>query len=114
MSSFAPLAGLNDAASHRRLAVAANAALRGESHNTGRFVAPAGSLSFLLRDERIGTEKVVTLSPLNKAAAILNWWMDENSIKKGCVRVRFTDAAETDALFAYVVTGTKRLTATED
>jgi hypothetical protein len=109
MSSFAP-PDFPDERTHRHLvAEAANAALRGETHNTGVFTLPAGATEFTLHDPRIGVEKVLLLSPLDAGAATLAWWIEESATAKGVATIKFATAAAANCRFNYAIVGTKRL-----
>lgn len=108
--SFAPLDSPNESAHRRQLARAANAALRGESHNTGTFTLPAGATDYVIRDPRINVERVIMLSPLDAEAANLRPWLDKASVVRGEATVRFTAAPAVDCAFDYVLIGTQPYT----
>jgi len=92
-----------DEKQHRRLiAEAANAALRGETHNTGRFTAPPGS-NYVLRSPRLGVGRVLLLSPRNAPAAAAKWYVSEE--EKGSVTINFTPPLTEAADFAFAVVG---------
>jgi hypothetical protein len=100
---FAPQA-LPDEAAHRSLiARAANAALRGETHNAGRFTLPAGQSSLSVRDARFGAGRLALLVPLNQAASALPWWQE--AMSRGQAVFSFGAAPATDAEFGYAVLG---------
>lgn len=105
--SFAPLDSPNENAHRRQLARAANAALRGETHNTGTFTLPAGATEYVIRDPRLGVERAVLFSPLDAAAANLRPWLDKASMAGGEATVRFTTAPANDCSFEYVIIGTQ-------
>lgn len=97
--SFAPLAN----GTPSQLAAAANAALRAETHNTGRFDLPAGAAAITLHDPRFGAGRLVSLVPLNAVAAVTPWYM--KAIRKGEADIVFTSAASGSAEFSYFITG---------
>lgn len=93
---------------------AAEGALRGETHNTGYFVLPASATEITLLHQRIGAEKSVFLSPLSEEAALLRWWVDESTIQKGSVVVRFVEAPQEPAPFNFAVVGIQRTGVTDN
>lgn len=106
MSGFAPL-NLNDAASHRTLiAQAANAALRGETYNTGTVTADAATVTVI--NPRIGPGKQIVMTPANAEAAGLAWYVAET--RKGEADIVFPVAPSGEAKFTYSVVGTGRTT----
>lgn len=109
MSVFAPLTA-HDAERHRQqIAVAANAALRGEISPVGKVSVSAGAASFTIVNEHMGAGKVVFLSPLDAAAAALRWWVDEAATIKGRATIRLVSAPSGACSFNYVILGGKRL-----
>lgn len=86
----------------------AEAALRGESHNTGLLKVAAGASSAELRDPRMGGEKVISLTPLDPVAANLRFYVDRTGMAKGKALVRFTSPPEQNCSFDYVITGIQR------
>lgn len=98
MSRLAP----SRAATPEQLAAAANAALRGETLNTGRLSVTAGATSTLLLDARCGKGRVLVLIPASAAAAALKWWvqaMDNGSATIG------HDAPGANVDFTYAIQG---------
>jgi hypothetical protein len=94
---------MRDEKQHRRMiAEAANAALRGESHNTGRFTAPPGG-SFVLENPRLGVGRVLLLTPRNDAAAMARWYAGEE--KSGAVTIIFNPPLLEAAEFSFAVAG---------
>ena len=99
---FCPV-DIMDEKQHRRLiAEAANAALRGETHNTGRFTAPPG-VSFVLKSPRLGVGRLLLLMPRNASAAAARWFIDE--VEKGSATINFTPPLTEAADFAFAVVG---------
>ena len=109
--SFAPLDSPNENAHRRQLARAANAALRGETQNTGTFTLPAGATEYVILDPRLGVERTVLFAPLDPTAANLRPWLDKASMVRGEATVRFTAAPVSDCAFDYVIIGTQPFTA---
>jgi len=100
--AFAPT-DLPDDKQHRRLiAEAANAALRGETHNTGYFIAPPGE-GFVLEHPRLGVGRVLLLSPRNEAAAMAHWYVTDKMA--GTAVINFTPPLTEEAAFAFAVVG---------
>lgn len=97
--SFAPLSS----ATPQQLAAAANAALRAETHNTGRFEVAAAASGLTLKDPRFGAGRLVVLIPLNTAAANAPWYM--SSMRKGEADIVFTVVPSSAAEFAYIIAG---------
>jgi hypothetical protein len=97
------LTEMQDEKQHRRqIAEAANAALRGESHNTGRFTAPPGE-KFSLENPRLGVGRVLLLTPRNGAAASARWYVDEE--KSGAMTIVFNPPLTETAEFSFAVVG---------
>ena len=69
--TFAPTDNPNEKAHRRMLASAANAALRGETHNTGSFRVAAGAGEYVLEDPRLNVDRVIALTAQDRAAADL-------------------------------------------
>lgn len=94
---FAPLAR----ATAEQLSTAANAALRGETFNTGRLEEP-GEQEYTLIDPRLGIGKVLLLVPLNYDAAQLHWYITE--VRNGEADIVF-NSTPAGSLFNYVIIG---------
>lgn len=106
MSAFAPL-NLGNEASHRTLiAQAANAALRGETYNTGTLTVSSAMVT--LKNLRIGPGKQIVMTPANAEAAGLAWYVAET--RKGEADIVFPVAPSGEAKFTYSVVGTGRAT----
>lgn len=100
--SFAPMVLANEAAHRQLIAEAANAALRGESHNTGRFTAPAGA-AFVLEHPRIGVGKEIVLTARNAAAATVGWYLSDEGTGK--VTINFIPPLAEPGVFGFAVIG---------
>ena len=101
--AFAPLDMPGESQHRRLIAEAANAALRGETHNTGNFTAPAGADNFILEGPRLGIGKVLQLTPRNAAAAVSGWFVSE--VQNGTAIIVFNAPLAADAAFDFVVAG---------
>ena len=101
--AFAPLDMPGERQHRRLIAEAANAALRGESHNAGRFTAPAGESDFVLEAPRLGIGKVLLLTPRNAQAAVSGWYVSE--VRNGSATIVFNAPLAADAAFDFVVVG---------
>ena len=99
---FCPVDIMDEKQHRRMIAEAANAALRGETHNTGIFTAPPGA-NYVLRSPRIGVGRVVLLTPRNAAAAEARWFVGEE--QKGSAVINFTPPLTEAADFAFAVVG---------
>lgn len=106
--SFAPPDSPEERVHRRQLAGAANAALRGETHNTGTVKVAAGAAFVVLKDPRLSVEKVVTLTALDAVAAGLGPWLDRAAGKKGEAVIRFTATPAQECAFDYTITGIQR------
>ena len=94
---------MSDEKQHRRLiAEAANAALRGETHNTGYFIAPPGE-RYILQHPRLGVGRVLVLSPRNDAAALAHWFVTDEM--NGTAIIIFTPPLTETAAFSFAVVG---------
>lgn len=86
------------------LAAAVNAALRGDTFNTGRLVCPAGSVSATVRDARCRAGRFALLIPLDARAAALRWHLA--SMTRGSMTFSFSAAPSADAVFGWAIVGT--------
>jgi hypothetical protein len=87
------------------LSVQVNAALRGESYNTGHITLASGAQVFTLNDPRVRAGRTVLLCALDAAAAAcLPLWVEY--VQNEQANLHFTSAATGAANFAYVVCGT--------
>lgn len=59
------------------LAVGVNAALRGDTANTGRVTCTAGETSVTVKDSRCRAGRLAFLIPLDAAAASAVWWLSD-------------------------------------
>lgn len=57
------------------LAVAVNAALRGETTNTGVLEVAAGQTEVTVQDARCRAGRLALLIPMDAAAAAVDWWL---------------------------------------
>jgi hypothetical protein len=101
--NFCPTEVMDEKQHRRLIAEAANAALRGETHNTGQFTAPPGAASYTLQHSRLGVGKVLLLVPTNAAAAISLWHVSK--ILKGTAVINFSNPPTSDAAFDFVIIG---------
>ena len=101
--SFAPMTNPNGDLHRRQLAVAANAALRAETANTGAFTVPSGSEEYTLRDARLGVGKVLLLCPTNAEAAKARWYVP--AMLNGTATIAFYEHPSGDAAFSFAVVG---------
>lgn len=85
------------------LALAANAALRGESDNTGTASLPAGSDSFTVIDPRCRAGRLAFLIPMNGDAAGLAWHLE--TMTRYSMTFGFDSAPAAEAKFGYVIIG---------
>ena len=72
MANFVPQVPASSPAQLLALAVGVNAALRGDTANTGRVDCAAGKTSVTVYDKR----RLAMLIPLDAAAASAVWWLD--------------------------------------
>jgi hypothetical protein len=86
------------------LPVQVDAAIRGETENTGKFTLAAGEQDFTLLDPRVRAGRTVLLSALDAgAAACFPYWVEY--VQNQMVNIHFTSAAASTANFAYVICG---------
>ena len=109
--TFAPADSPEERRHRVQLAAAVNAALRGETHNTGTMTVPAGATEYLLKDPRLGVEKMLSLTPLDAEAAQAGVWVDRSGLTRGSARLRFTRPPAAECGFDYSITGIQRLKA---
>lgn len=100
--TFAPPDSPDSRLHRRQLATAANAALRGETHNAGRFTAEPGD-SYILRSAHIGVGREIMLIPRNEAAASARWYIANQ--ENGRAFISFSPALTEPAEFGFVVAG---------
>ena len=77
MANVVPQVPASTPAQMLALAVGVNAALRGDTANTGRAVCAAGETSLTIRDGRCRAGRLALLVPLDEAAARAVWWLSE-------------------------------------
>lgn len=103
MANFVPQTADNSPEQCRRLAVAANAALRGDTANVGYASCAAGATSITVKDRRCRAGRLALLIPLNAAAASVNWWLDV--MTRDSMTFRFDKAPGQPASFGYALIG---------
>lgn len=72
------------------LAVGVNAALRGDTANTGRVDVPAGVTSITVQDSRCRAGRLALLIPLDAAASAAAWHLE--SMERGSMTFGFASA----------------------
>lgn len=94
-----------DASPQRGLALAAavNAALRGDTFNTGRVICKAGSDAVTVQDARCRAGRLALLIPLDAQAAALNWHLA--AMTRGSMTFCFSAAPPADAAFGWAIIG---------
>jgi len=85
------------------LAAAVNAALRGDTFNTGRLVCRAGSAAVTVKDARCRAGRLALLIPLDARAAALDWHLA--SMTRGSMTFAFSSAPSADAAFGWAIIG---------
>jgi hypothetical protein len=103
MANFVPQTADNSKEQCRRLAVAVNAALRGDTANIGRLVCAAGQASVTVKDKRCRAGRLAILIPMNSVAAGLVWWVD--SMTRDEMTFKFTTAPSGQAVFGWALIG---------
>lgn len=77
MANFVPQVPASTPAQMIALAVGVNAALRGDTANTGRVTCAAGATSVTVTDRRCRAGRLAFLIPLDAAAASAVWWLSD-------------------------------------
>ena len=90
MANFVPQVPASTPAQMIALAVGVNAALRGDTANTGRAACAAGETSLTIKDARCRAGRLALLIPLDQAAARSVWWLE--SMTRGSMTFRFASA----------------------
>ena len=103
MPHFAPIVSTPTPGQMLDLALAANAALRGETANTGTFTLAAGDTSVSIIDPRCRAGRLAILVPLNAAAAGLAWYLE--TMTQDVMSFAFASAPSAEAKFGYVIVG---------
>jgi hypothetical protein len=103
MSSFAPLDSLDERTHRQQLAKGVNAALRGDSHNTGQITVPAGTEDYVINDPRIGVGRILVFTPANAEAAQLQIYLTE--VLNGSAAISFINMPSDEAVFYYAIIG---------
>lgn len=85
------------------LAVAANAALRGETANTGTATLAAGESTLTITDPRCRYGRLAWLIPMNAAASGLSWYL--SAMTQGGMSFAFASAPAAEAQFGWVIVG---------
>ena len=73
--NFVPQTADNSPQRCLSMAVAINAALRGDLANIGRLVCPSGAVRVTVKDKRCRAGRLAVLIPLNAQAAAPPWLM---------------------------------------
>lgn len=103
MANFVPQIADNSPERCRALAVAVNAALRGDTANIGRVACAAGVSSVTVKDKRCRAGRLAILIPMNSVAAGLTWWMD--NMTRDEMTFKFSSAPSGLALFGWALIG---------
>ncbi|MBO4311551.1 MAG: hypothetical protein J5828_00955 [Desulfovibrionaceae bacterium] len=103
MPPFAPHSTSPTPGQMLSLALAANAALRGETANTGTASLAAGSDGLTILDQRCRAGRLALLIPLNEDAAGLAWHLE--TMTQGSMTFAFASAPSAEAKFGYVIVG---------
>ena len=103
MANFVPQTPDNSPKRCLDLAVAANAALRGDTANIGRLACAAGANSVTVRDKRCRAGRLALLIPLNSVAAGLEWWLAD--MTRDQMTFDFYPAPSAEAVFGWALIG---------
>lgn len=103
MANFVPQTADNSPQRCFALAVAANAALRGDTANIGHLTCAAGESAVTVRDKRCRAGRLALLIPLDSVAAGLDWWLAE--MTRDSMTFNFSAAPASDATFGWALIG---------
>jgi hypothetical protein len=103
MANFVPQTADNSPQRCMSLAVAVNAALRGDTANIGRLSCAAGASSVTVRDKRCRAGRLALLIPLNSVAAGLEWWLSD--MTRDAMTFDFYPAPSAEAVFGWALIG---------
>ena len=103
MANFVPQTADNSPRQVLALAVAVNAALRGDTANIGRLLCPAGVDRVTVQDKRCRAGRLALLIPQNEAAAGLDWWL--SSMTRDSMTFGFAPAPGAEAVFGWALVG---------
>jgi hypothetical protein len=103
MANFIPQTADNSPQRCMSLAVAVNAALRGDTANIGRLSCAAGASSVTVKDKRCRAGRLAILIPLDSVAAGLDWWLD--SMTRDEMTFKFSSAPTKAAVFGWALIG---------
>lgn len=103
MANFVPQTPDNSPKRCLDLAVAVNAALRGDTANTGRLTCAAGQNSVTVEDKRCRAGRLALLIPLDSVAAGLEWWLAD--MTRDSMTFGFYPAPSAEALFGWALIG---------
>ena len=101
--NFVPQTADNSPQRCLSMAVAINAALRGDLANIGRLVCPAGAVRVTVKDKRCRAGRLAVLIPLNAQAAALDWWLAE--MTRNSMSFGFSAAPQGEARFGWALIG---------
>lgn len=103
MANFVPQRADSSPRHVLALAVAVNAALRGDTANIGRLVCPAGESRVTVRDRRCRAGRLALLIPQNAEAAGLHWWL--SAMTRDSMTFGFSPAPGAEAVFGWALVG---------
>lgn len=101
--NFLPQTADNSPQRCMAMAVAINAALRGDTANIGRLRCPAGAALVTVKDKRCRAGRLAVLIPLDPEAASLCWWLAD--MTRDSMTFGFAAAPAEDARFAWALVG---------
>ena len=103
MATFVSQTSSNGPGQMLRICAAVNAALRGETANTGKFTLAAGATSITIQDKRCRAGRLALLMPLDAAAASLTGWL--SNMTRDEMTFTFTSAPASDCAFGWAILG---------
>ncbi len=102
MAKFVPQVPSGTPAQMLALAAGVNAALRGDTANTGLVSCAAQQVQITIRDDRCRAGRLALLIPMDAAAAQAVWWLHD--MTQGSMTFRFA-AAPGPCSFAWALMG---------
>lgn len=103
MAVFVSQLPSSDAGQMLRICAGVNAALRGETANTGTFTLAANHTSVTVNDKRCRAGRMAILVPMDAVAASLTGWLSD--MTRDSMTFSFSTAPAADCIFGWAILG---------